>query len=81
MVLGSEKKSETDTDKHARGQGASVGTDSSIKVLPRAVNCNSDAAGNATTSRTGEVGRSSSKDEFHSGRSGLVCSVRSRRRN
>ena len=46
----------------------SVGTDSSIKVHLCAVNCNSDAAGNAMTSRTGEVGRSSSKDEFHNGR-------------
>ena len=45
----------------------SVGTDSSKEVRLRVVNYNSDAAGNATTSRIGEVGRSCSKDEFHSG--------------
>ena len=44
----------------------SVGTDSSKEVRLRVINCNSDMAGNTTTSRTGEVGRSSSKDEFHS---------------
>ena len=41
----------------------SVGTDSSKEVLLRAVNCNSDVAGNATTSRTGE-------DETAQGRQG-----------
>ena len=45
----------------------SVGTDNSKEVRLRVVNCNSDAAGNATMSRIGEVGGSSSKDEFHSG--------------
>ena len=42
----------------------SVGTDSSKEVCLRAVNYNSDVAGNATTSRTGEVDGSSSKDKF-----------------
>ena len=45
-------------------QSVSVGMDSSKEVRLRVVNCNSHAAGNVTTSRTG---RSSSKDEFHSG--------------
>ena len=45
----------------------SDGTDNSKEVRLHVVNYNSDAAGNATTSRTGEVGGSSSKDEFHSG--------------
>ena len=42
----------------------SVGTDHSKEVRLHVVNGNSDVAGNATTSRTGEVGGSCSKDEF-----------------
>jgi len=42
----------------------SVGTDSSKEVCLCTVNYNSDAAGNATTSRIDEVDGSSSKDKF-----------------
>ena len=42
----------------------SVGTDRSKEVCQCVINCNSDAASNAMTSRTGEVDGSSSKDEF-----------------
>ena len=42
----------------------SVGTDISKEVRLRAVNYNSDTAGNATMSRIDEVDGSSSKDEF-----------------